>query len=271
MALNPVDYGAVDSAASTVDDQADEVEPPKRGKKRRMDEVPDAVEPDVLLPPGCSVPAPEPTKKRSPNNTTSSSSKKVKHAPRPETLAIPVENLPSVESVKVDTETAEPGADVPLTAEPQPFAPSPAAGKTDQEHLLSLRHKLQRIFLSKPEPRAQDFPRVDGIMSEVEQFPLTVDLLRNTKIGKVMKRLAVLKLENEPANVCTRSAQLIAKWKALLAESLEITDLPGGSPAIPKQGENMLEYLIDSPHVVNQDNTTEKQKAEPMTKPSVPA
>jgi hypothetical protein len=40
-----------------------------------------------------------------------------------------------------------------------------------------LRHRLQKIFLGD-QVRFDDFPKVDGIMSAVESFEVTLDLLK---------------------------------------------------------------------------------------------
>jgi TFIIS helical bundle-like domain len=39
---------------------------------------------------------------------------------------------------------------------------------------------------------------------------------KETKIGKVIKRISLMKIENEPANVVQRASVLLEKWRMLL-------------------------------------------------------
>ena len=94
-------------------------------------------------------------------------------------------------------------------------AKSSAASRSASEQLLSLRHRMQKIFLGDA-LRTEEFDRVDEVMTKIEQFPMTFDLLKDTKIGKVIKRISLMKMENEPANVVKRSTELLEAWRKLL-------------------------------------------------------
>jgi hypothetical protein len=87
---------------------------------------------------------------------------------------------------------------------------------TDSQRLLSLRHKLQRIFLSA-QPLVSEYEKVNHILTQVEQFPMTYTLLKETKIGKVVKRISAMELEQGgPSNVIERCGKLVGVWKGLI-------------------------------------------------------
>ncbi|KAH8809108.1 hypothetical protein F5884DRAFT_753609 [Xylogone sp. PMI_703] len=89
-----------------------------------------------------------------------------------------------------------------------------------ESEILSLRHSLQRMFLSREhEPREEDM----GLMSEyIAQLEVDTDLeagtIRITKINKVLK--AILKLDNIPKedefNFRPRLQALLDRWNVLL-------------------------------------------------------
>jgi hypothetical protein len=155
--------------------------------------------------------------------------------------------------------------------------------KVQHEQLLSLRYKLQKIFLTDAQPREQDFGRVDELMADVEKFPVTIDLLKSTKIGKVMKRLAALSIQNEPAHVCSRANTLLQSWLGLIdaqtTKKQEFEQFAGDLTLVPPadgpadasvagNGDNMLEYLVtvESPHAVAQDAAEEQVRASRVKK-----
>lgn len=109
--------------------------------------------------------------------------------------------------------------------------------KSDFERLLNLRHRLQRIFLTEAGPRTEDFPRVDALLRQVEEFPVTFDLLKDTKIGKVIKRIANLQIENEPATICSRCDQLLVKWRELL-HSISVNSSSANSASVVPEANN---------------------------------
>lgn len=58
---------------------------------------------------------------------------------------------------------------------------------------MGIRHKLQRIFLGNDGPLVAEYHRVDAFMQELERFDMTTEMLLNTKVGKVVKRIGQLK------------------------------------------------------------------------------
>ncbi|KAI3657641.1 hypothetical protein MP638_001360 [Amoeboaphelidium occidentale] len=119
---------------------------------------------------------------------------------------------------------------------------SEALSKSESEILLGLRHKLQRIFLGDT-LKTEDFGKVNDLMEEVERFNVTFDLLRDTKIGKVIKRLSSMVIENEPANVVERAAALLEKWRKLLPTTTTTTTPLG----VAEQQQGQQGGTVDTP------------------------
>ncbi|KAI3649170.1 hypothetical protein MP228_007024 [Amoeboaphelidium protococcarum] len=95
----------------------------------------------------------------------------------------------------------------------------PVVKRNPAERLLALRHRLQKIFLSPEGPLVNEFHRVDSLLTELESFDLTFDMLKESKIGKVLKRISTLQFTSqseEPHNVLARSNALMDKWKSML-------------------------------------------------------
>ncbi|CAG8832606.1 13203_t:CDS:2 [Racocetra persica] len=82
-----------------------------------------------------------------------------------------------------------------------------------------------------------DMGKIDEVFTEVENFPITIPLLKESKIGKLMRKIADLKIEPDPYNIKDRSDELIKKWKFLLeAPTQEGTD-EDASPKMTAQVE----------------------------------
>lgn len=93
--------------------------------------------------------------------------------------------------------------------------------KTPQEKLMTLRHRLQRIFLSD-EDHKDDYNKVNELMNRVENMDVTREMLMETKIAKVLKRITALDLgEKPPANVQERSRNVLDKWQQFLTANAE--------------------------------------------------
>ena len=143
-------------------------------------------------------------------------------------------------------------------------------GKSTHDRLLSLRHRLQRIFLGDT-IRIEDFHKVDSLMSQIEQFPVTFDLLRDTKIGKVVKRVAGLSIggasaasndngasggAGEPAGVCGRCAELLNKWRRQFTSSSGATanEVSTGSANVSTNVENVKVSSASATNINNNSN-----------------
>lgn len=84
------------------------------------------------------------------------------------------------------------------------------------------RHKLQKTFLShNRSPRAEDMPSIDALFTTVESYDkITIEYLQFSKIGKVMRHIAVLSDAKVPRDAefkfRERAEQLVKKWQQIL-------------------------------------------------------
>ncbi|CAG8634722.1 7787_t:CDS:2, partial [Acaulospora colombiana] len=87
--------------------------------------------------------------------------------------------------------------------------------KSPSVKLLHLRHKVQRLVLKNPE-------------------------FEESKIGKVMRKIAELKIEPDNYNIIGRSEELIKKWKCLLdtPTTLEGTEEEASPKMAQTEGES---------------------------------
>ncbi|KAJ7764414.1 hypothetical protein B0H16DRAFT_1526963 [Mycena metata] len=88
----------------------------------------------------------------------------------------------------------------------------------------SWRHMLQKTFLS-PGPNApgEDMPPMDALFTTVEEYPMSVPILKFSKIGKVMRHIRLLDPEqvsrDEEFHFRDRAGQLADEWSLLTSHS----------------------------------------------------
>ncbi|KAI8833845.1 hypothetical protein BJ741DRAFT_611224 [Chytriomyces cf. hyalinus JEL632] len=93
--------------------------------------------------------------------------------------------------------------------------------KTPEERLKKLRSKLQYFLQTEhSEVRnilsAEHFIKADKYLTEVENFKVDINLLLNTKIGKVMRRISEMTVEDDKFNVVERSKKIVENWKLVV-------------------------------------------------------
>ena len=134
------------------------------------------------------------------------------------------------EAPKRRTSRAAPRAKRARTDEPaeEPEAAATTAAVREQEEELDpatrkvreWRHKLQRAFLSKAGVIvAEDMDAQDATFKTVEAYQdMTVDQLKATKIGKVMKRIYQLPEipRDDEFHFRERAGELMKRWSALI-------------------------------------------------------
>ncbi|KAK3805740.1 MAG: hypothetical protein J3Q66DRAFT_359607 [Benniella sp.] len=92
------------------------------------------------------------------------------------------------------------------------------------ERLLKLRHKLQKLLLVEgltDEVLAQNLDRADPIMTEVEAFDIDLQMLKDTKIGRLMKKISVLQCSRDQHKIIERSIKLIKQYKSMMEKAQE--------------------------------------------------
>ncbi|KAG2176240.1 hypothetical protein INT43_005474, partial [Umbelopsis isabellina] len=134
-------------------------------------------------------------------------------------------------------------------------SPEPASGKENAEakkskKLYHLRHKLQKLVYEKKEEEisVEDYTKIDAVLNEIEalQGEVTYDILKETKIGKVMKNACAHTFPNDSKyKLKDRCLHLMKKWKTvLLAGAAEEKDAHGSkkpgkpSEAVSKNGQS---------------------------------
>ncbi|KAF9320874.1 hypothetical protein BG003_004431 [Podila horticola] len=100
------------------------------------------------------------------------------------------------------------------------------------ERLLKLRHKLQKLLLVEglsDEVLVQNLERSDPIMTEVEAFDINLQMLKDTKIGRLMKKISVLQYSQDRFQIVERSVKLIKQYKAMMEKAQENGEGVGAS------------------------------------------
>ncbi|KAK6909424.1 hypothetical protein I204_01287 [Kwoniella mangroviensis CBS 8886] len=118
------------------------------------------------------------------------------------------------------TKGSKPPASKPENQEPaddDPLASNPECVK-----VKDWRHKLQRAFLSKSLPSAEEMPSYDDLFKTIESYEsMTIDALQYSKIGKVMKKIMTLNEipRNEEFKITDRASKLMHQWTDFIASS----------------------------------------------------
>ncbi|KAI1315123.1 hypothetical protein EDD11_001270 [Mortierella claussenii] len=94
------------------------------------------------------------------------------------------------------------------------------------ERLLKLRHKLQKLLLVEglsEETLIQNLERADPILTEVEAFEIDLQMLKDTKIGRLMKKISALQCSQDPHRIIERSVSLIKQYKGMMERADVLT------------------------------------------------
>jgi len=142
-------------------------------------------------------PSKTPTKKRKTDNETETSTKKAR---TPRSNAKPKEVSP------------------PSSPELTPEEARKKAHEQRVKNVMFIRHKLQKCLLGKDVPDDKLLDEVPGYLDKLDSVEASVDLFRETKIGKVLVR--VNKLENIPRDdklgIKEHVTKLLDKWQEVM-------------------------------------------------------
>ncbi|KAI8637657.1 hypothetical protein BD408DRAFT_424196 [Parasitella parasitica] len=88
----------------------------------------------------------------------------------------------------------------------------------EYKKIYHIRHKLQKLVYEKKagEIQRDDFVRVSQVIKEIEDSQMTYDLLRYTKIGKVVKFASSYDYGEDEHKINQRCQQLMKNWKSLI-------------------------------------------------------
>ncbi|WVR00271.1 hypothetical protein IAU59_007414 [Kwoniella sp. CBS 9459] len=98
----------------------------------------------------------------------------------------------------------------------------PLASNPECVKVKDWRHKLQRAFLSKSLPTADEMPTYDELFKTIESYnAMTIDALQYSKIGKVMKKIVTLPdiPRNDEFKITDRASKLMHQWTDFIASS----------------------------------------------------
>ncbi|SAM01734.1 hypothetical protein [Absidia glauca] len=137
-------------------------------------------------------------------------------------------------SMSVETEDQQPnGSDRSNASSSSPVTPRKSEDGLNKAHespeftrefkrLYHLRHRLQKMMYEKKpgDIPLDDYPKISLALKDVEESPMTYDLLRHTKIGKVVKHgIGYQFVDDTEFNIHERCQQLMRKWKEQFLDS----------------------------------------------------
>lgn len=163
---------------------------------------------------------------------------------------------------KTDKKKKAPESEEEVEPEKEPAPPvDPVQARKDREkEVLFLRHKLQKGFLSRDqEPAEDEMPQMANFIKKLEAYggKLDVQIIRNTKINKVLKGIIKLNTipKDEEYHFKERSIKLLGEWNQLLGadpgDADKLTKEDKGSPTttngVHKDAEEKIDPLVDEP------------------------
>ncbi|KAJ2778421.1 hypothetical protein H4R18_004613 [Coemansia javaensis] len=96
-------------------------------------------------------------------------------------------------------------------------------GSKTYQFLMQLRHKLQKTVIKGPVP--EDLAPVNDVLRRLEDFDMTLELIQETKLGKVMRIIAgserLKDAPEEQYDIKGRAGRLAEKWRQLILKLRE--------------------------------------------------
>ncbi|KAK0544324.1 hypothetical protein OC846_006109 [Tilletia horrida] len=148
--------------------------------------------------------------------------------------------LPSIKKQKKekDSSAAAAAKSAPAKKKPrQSEAVTEAGDEGENEEQMSpetkqvkgWRHQLQRAFLGKTPPKESEMAAMAEIFTQVEAHPMSEEAYKQTKIGKVMKKITQIKEEipkDSEYHFKDRAEELCKKWKNIGSSDAAAADSP---------------------------------------------
>ncbi|WRT70227.1 uncharacterized protein IL334_007222 [Kwoniella shivajii] len=144
----------------------------------------------------------------------------------------------------------------------EPADDDPLATNPECVKVKDWRHKLQRAFLSKSLPSAEEMPSYDDLFKTIESYDsMTIDALQYSKIGKVMKKIMTLTEipRNDDFKITDRASKLMHQWTDFIASS---EGKPNGNGEAPTNGEKKEEEKTETKADDSEKATEEGKKME---------
>lgn len=112
----------------------------------------------------------------------------------------------------------------------------------------------------------QDFEKASQFLDDVEVFEVNYHLLKETKIGKVVRKIASLEFEKDEHNIIERCKDVLTKWKATLPgsgdEEAKTEDVKETKEAVEEDDDKTLQ---------NKSDPAEPQESAPIETPPTPS
>ncbi|KAI8319395.1 hypothetical protein GQ54DRAFT_39826 [Martensiomyces pterosporus] len=111
--------------------------------------------------------------------------------------------------------------------------------------LMQLRHRLQKTIIKGPLP--DDLTPVHDVFRKLEEFDMTLELIQETKLGKVMRVIAgsdrLRDAPEEKFDIKGRARRLAEKWRRLIVKRREGSTEPTApeSPRSKPDGEGQVD------------------------------
>ncbi|XJO74718.1 hypothetical protein BDV3_005498 [Batrachochytrium dendrobatidis] len=138
---------------------------------------------------------------------------------------------------------------------------------TKREFLMHLRLKLQ-IFLKNEDRQSTDFIKADKWLRRVEEAHVSLDLFRETKIGKFIKHMSKIQLSDDKYNFIQRCNALLERWKLELRNVTSDESIPA-SDTVAESIES-IKKSSTSEELAKPDlkSTTIESSVKPFTEPN---
>ncbi|KAF9915777.1 hypothetical protein BX616_005383 [Lobosporangium transversale] len=136
------------------------------------------------------------------------------------------------------------------------------------ERLLKLRHKLQKLLLVEglsDDVLIQNLERADPILAEVEAFDIDLQMLKDTKIGRLMKKISALQFSQDPHKIVERSVKLIKQYKSMMEKAQEHGEILNTS--VDKGTESSTPVTETAPVVADKNSNAAEAEHEMATAP----
>ncbi|KAI9254854.1 hypothetical protein BY458DRAFT_520521 [Sporodiniella umbellata] len=81
-----------------------------------------------------------------------------------------------------------------------------------------IRHKLQRLVYEKEPGKIpkEDYAKISDIVEEIKALPLTVDLIRHTKIARVLSCALNYSFDGDNLSINENCSQLLKSWRSIV-------------------------------------------------------
>ncbi|BFZ55849.1 hypothetical protein PYCC9005_002890 [Savitreella phatthalungensis] len=164
--------------------------------------------------------ADSPVSKRKKTAKTSKVSKKIVKAKA--TASTPTRKTPS-KRARIEDDLDEPDK-LNVSTETGKSTGAPDCNVKDawekkKQHAMYYRHKLQKTLLSKDAPSAESMSEIPKFLQSLDELDVDTDIFRETKIGKVLSRIAKLESipRDEELHIRSMVSSLLSKWQAISA------------------------------------------------------